>query len=231
MTSLMTPAEINDCGGTGTFSTSQWQLAIDMAEFDISDALDTFLTPTTVTEEYLWPGDNGKLLLNYNHVISLTSLTAKHSLLYDCTWVQDAECGVILDSELGWIQAVAKNFSLSKCNCSGSGMGMVVPDRLLITYNAGYTAAEAAAGTATGKALRMAICMRAREWISYISQGSDWQGNFAIASWSSMDYSERREYGAKISALGPGPLSMEASRILGRLRRYTAIHLRGSGRL
>lgn len=237
--SLLTPNEIaTQYGGTGTFDLATIQMGIDLAQFDLEDALATYLTPTTVVEEYMWPAGTGqdKILLNKSHVSSIESVVAKYSLLWDCSWIQSNECGVILDGEQGLVQVKAVNYSLNICQCTNiasySMVSRVVPDRLLITYIAGYTAAESDPSTAVGKVLRMATTLRAREWFNALSQGQDWQGNYNIASWNSMDYSERRVYGDNVNnQLGPGPMSQEVARMIDRLKPYRGIFLRSSGRI
>lgn len=226
--SLLTPDEMENYGGIGTHDTSVLQMAIDLAEFDIEQMLGTYLTPTTVTnEESPWPYGDGKLVLMYDHVTSITSVTAKHSIDSDCNWVTDDECGVILNSEEGIIKLVHCMLTLgNNCNCAPT----FIPDRAVVTYVAGYSAAETDASTALGKALRMAITLRARDWIPILEEGDDWQGAFSIESWNSMDYSERRKFMNQNNALGPGVMSQEAARMIDRLRIKPAIMLKGSGK-
>jgi len=229
-TNLIIPDDFNDFGGSGTFSAAELQIAISLAEADVENALSTFVTPTTVTEEYLWPHMpflEGKILLNNGRVTSITSVTAKHSLNNDCVWIEDTQCGVILNSLDGLVQVVGCNFSLGPCNCAQG----IIPDRLVITYIAGFTALESAVGTKIGTVLRAAIILRAREWLDAFSQGSGWAGFYNIASWNSMDYGERRIYAITIaSSLGLGPLGSAAYILLNNLRGKPAIMLRSSGR-
>lgn len=224
---LLQPSDLNLYGGTGTHSLEDIELAISLSEFDIEYALGTFLTPTTILlEEHPWPLDFGKIMLDHGHVNSITTVTAKHSLDADCIWIQDLECGVILDSATGVILVQACNLSLGDCNCSSN----IFPDRAVITYVAGYTSTETDPTTSLGKALRMAIAMRAREWLQALEQGDNWQGNYIIESWSSMDYSERRSNANQFNSMGAGPLSQAAFRIIQNIRPYPAIFLRGSGK-
>ena len=221
--SLLTPGEMNSYGGTGSFDTDTLQMAIDLSEFDVEHALGTFLTPTTVSEEYPWPLLTAQIMLTHNRVTSITSVTAKHSLNSECEWTEDTECGVILNSLQGIVRLVGCNLSLGDCGCA-SGL---VPDRAVITYIAGFTDAEGLETTATGKALRMLITLRAREWLKILYAGDSWDGAYSIKSWRSMDYSEQRELAAKtFNPLGPGPFSEEAYRLIERLRPYRAVMLR-----
>lgn len=228
--SLLTPAElVASYGGTGTHDPDDVQLAIDLAEFDVADVLGTFLEPTTVNEEeHPWPTQDGTLLLLHNHVTAITTVTAKHSLDSDCVWQEDTECGVILDTDDGLVLLVACDLSLGECACDSG----TVPDRAVVTYVAGYTAAETDASTQQGKALRMAISLRAREWLAALEQTDYWTGEHTIDSWSSMDYSEQRNYAeSELNPLGPGPLSQAAWRILERIKPKPALMLRGPGRI
>lgn len=230
--SLLTPAEMaSTYGGTGTYSSAEVQMAIDLAEFDIIDALGTFLIPTAVAnEEFMWPYSQGKHMLRYSHINSITTVTAKHSLDCDCEWTIDTECGVILDRENSIVRLVACNLSLSNCLC---GINSVQPERAVVTYNAGLTAAETDSTTQQGKAIRMAIAMRAQEWLPVVEDAANWGGDFLIVSWNSMDYGERREFGTKWTnnPLGPGALSQAAWRIINRIKPYRALFLRGTGKI
>jgi hypothetical protein len=226
--SLLTPTELSDSyGGTGTFTAAEVQMAIDLAEFDIADALNTPLTPTTFTEEYMWPLLTSKIMLMKQRVTSITTVTAKHSLDADCVWTEDTECGVILDSLNGIIRVVGCNLSLGDCECPDN----IMPDRAVITYVAGFTAAETDSSTSLGKMLRMAIALQARVYLGMIGDGEAWQGEYTIESWNSMDYGERRKFGNVLNPLGPSHWSAAAWNILSKLKSKPAIFLRSPERV
>lgn len=228
--SLLTIEIMNEnYGGIGSHDSEIVQTAIDLAEFDISHALNTFLIPTTVTaEEYVWPWNDGRIQLLFNKVTAITTVTAKHSIDNDCIWQEDTECGVILNSDTGLILVIACDLTLSDCQCPTG----ITPDRAVITYVAGYTAAETLETTSTGKALRMAISLRARDWIQALEENDFWGGQHLIRGFSSMDYSEQREYMVqKANPLGPGPLNEASWRLLKTLRNYRAVMIRSSGRI
>lgn len=226
--SLLTIEDMDSYGGTDGHEEDTFQLAIDLSEFDIEHALNSFLVPTTVTEEeYMWPWSDGRIKLLKNKVTSLTTVAAKHSLDQDCVWQQDTECGVILDGENGLIFVRACNSSLSNCGCTGGR----IPDRAVITYIAGFTTAELVSTTALGKAIRMAVQLRARDWIQSLEQTDFWAGQYVVKGFGSMDYNEQREVMVhKFSPLGPGPFSEAAWRIIKRIRPYPALMIRSSGR-
>ncbi|MHA2063874.1 MAG: hypothetical protein ACXABY_05745 [Candidatus Thorarchaeota archaeon] len=225
--SLLTIVQLGEnYGGVGDHDADNLQMAIDLAEFDIFHAINTPLEPTTFTEEHQWPHGKGDLKLSKRKVTALTTVTAKHSLDADCIWTEDTECGVILDSNHGWVRLIGCSLTLTDCNCS---YNTIVPDRAVVTYVAGYTAAESDPSTAVGKALRMAIALRAREWLVALEAGDFFEGEAAVTSWSSMDYSEQRELADVMNPLGPGPLSQTAWRILDKLTSYTSIMIRGPG--
>lgn len=229
--SLLTIAEMaTNYGGVDVaeHDADNIQMAIDLAEFDIEESLKTFLTPTQMIEEYPWPIADGRLTLDYRRVTALDTVTAKHSLDADCVWLEDDECGVILDANNSLVFISSTNLTLGNCNCDAG----IAPDRAEITYTSGYTTAETATTTRVGKALRQGITLRAREWMQALKETDYWQGEHAIVSWNSMDYSERREYGDKIlNPLGPGPLSQAAWRLVERLMEKPAIMLRSSHRV
>jgi hypothetical protein len=227
--SLLTVEEMaNDYGGIGDHGEDDVQLAIDLAEFDIMHAINTPLEPTTFTEEYIWPSDTGQVKLQKRRTNSITSVVGKHSLDCDCEWTEDTECGVILYADHSIIHIVACNLSCSSCCCTSYGGG---PERAVITYIAGFTAAETAADTAIGKALRMAISLRTREWIEALEAGDFYEGEAGRDSWSSMDYSEQLTLVDTLNPIGPGGLSRAAWNLLKKLAPRSPVMIRGPGRV
>lgn len=228
---IMTIEDVEEYGGVGDHTQPHWTLAIDLAEFDIGHALNTHLEPTTVAlEEHMWPHGDGRLKLNFNKVTGITLVTALHNLDQDCVWDSSAECGVILRGETGLIVIKACNLNISaNCNCGISGLS---PSRAVITYVSGFTDAEMLSTTSLGKALRMAINLRARDWLGALEQNDFWDGQHVVKGFSSMDYSEQREFLVqKANPFGPGELSEAAWRIVKKFRPYPALMVRSSGRL
>lgn len=217
---------LGDYGGTTVEHEDQLQLAIDLAEYDIGRALNTFLEPTSDVEEFPWPVNGGRLTLSNRKVTSITLVTAKHSLDSDCVWTTETECGVILNSDMSYIKLQGCNLT---CECSNRLYSYA--DRAEITYVAGYTAVEAASTTAVGKELRMAVALRAREWALALDQADFWSGEYTIRSFSSMDYSEQRHFAEEMNPIGPGAWSQAAWRIVKRLKGYRMVALTSSGRI
>ena len=200
-------------GGTGTKSISAVQLAIDMAEADISDALGypvdagapTFLAQS-FTEEHPWPVPNRPVMLHQPRIISVDTVLARHDLgTCDCEWTDLAACAFIHDARRGIVRFRTCARAAScwiYCGC---------PHRVSVTYTAGFTAAEVLSTTSTGKRLRLAIALQARAILEL--QDFYTEGNAAVSSYSSLGYSEKREFTrtARGRKMGLSALSQAAS--------------------
>lgn len=204
MSTLLTAVEYASdsyMDSTGTIPANAVQVAIDMAETDVSEALgfpvDGDGSPTFIahqfTEEYPWPHPIRPLMLGSPRVISLDTVYARHDLGdCDCEWTDLTGCGFIHDARKGIILFRSCEWASSCWTCCRC------PERVQVTYTAGFTAAQVAATTPTGRRLRLAIALRARALMDL--QDHYGEGNVAVSSYSSLGYSERREF--QRSALG-----------------------------
>lgn len=220
MSALLTPAEYASdyyMGSTGTKPANAVQVAIDMAEGDISEALgfpvDADGTPTfistQVTETHKWPRPNRPLLLARPRVISLDSVYARHDLSdCDCEWTDLSACGFIFDTLVGIVKfrtCARASSCWVYCGC---------PQRVQVTYTCGFTAAQVADTTPTGRRLRQAIALQARAHMELMDHYTE--GNTAVSSYSSLGYSEKREFkrSARGRKLGLSTLSQAAADLL-----------------
>lgn len=217
MSTLLTPAEYASdyyMGSTGTVPANAVQVAIDIAEGHISTALgypidDTDGTPTfinnTFTEEWpsQWPPR--PMQLQVPRIISITSVTALHELGCDCEWTEISGCAFIYDAKhsvVQWRSCTTVAGCYRSCRC---------PKRLCFVYVAGFTAAQVADSTPLGRTLRLAISLEARAFMNLQDHDSD--GDVAVKSYSSLGYSETRDFvrSAAGRRLGLGILSQRAA--------------------
>lgn len=234
MSTLLTIGEFASdayLGGTGTKASNAVQLAIDVAEGDISDALG-FPTddgvPTFIahefTEEHPWPIPNRPVMLRRPRTISVDETLARHDLgTCDCEWTDLTACAFVHDARRSIVRFRTCERASScwiYCGC---------PQRVQITYTAGFTAAQVDAATPTGQRIRLAIALQARALLDL--QDFYTEGNAAVSSFSSLGYSEKREFvrTARGRKMGLSALSQAASDILEPLlvRRKGGIVLRG----
>lgn len=223
MSTLLTIDEFKSdsyMGSTGTKPSSAVQVAIDMAEGDVSRALgfpvDDDGTPTFIahqfTEEHKWPRPNRPLMLDSPRVISLDTIYARHDLGdCDCEWTDLTACGFIHDARRGIVKFRTCERASScwiYCGC---------PERVQVTYTAGFTAAQVATTTPAGRRLRLAIALQARAHLEL--QDFYTEGNAAVSSYSSLGYSEKREFerSARGRKMGLSALSQAAADVLGPL--------------
>lgn len=204
-------------GSTGTKPANAVQVAIEIAETEISEALgfpvDGDGAPTFIsgefTEEHPWPVPNRPLLLNSPRIVSLDTVYARHDLgTCDCEWTDLTACGFINDARTGIVKFRTCARAAScwiYCGC---------PQRVQVTYTAGFTAAQVAATTATGRRLRLAIALQARAHLEL--QDFYTEGNTAVSSYSSLGYSEKREFvrSARGRKFGLSMLSQAAADVL-----------------
>ena len=218
--SFMTPAEFASdsyMGSTGTKPANAVQVAIDMAESDVSEALGfpldsdgsyTFVAHQFV-EEHRWPRPGRPLMLEAPRIITVDEVLALHDLGdCDCEWTELTACAFIYDALQGMVKFRYCERCAScwtRCSC---------PARVRVTYTAGFAASDVTADTPAGRKLRMAIALQARAHLDLMDFNTD--GNVAIESYSSLGYSEKRAFGRTATgrAMGQSILSQAAADML-----------------
>jgi hypothetical protein len=203
-------------GSTGTKPANAVQVAIDLAEGDVSEALGfplddgapTFIAQQ-VTEEYPWPHPNRPLLLTRPRVVSVDTVLARHDAgTCDCAWTDLTACAFLLDAKVGIVH-------FRSCAWAGGcWVNCRCPQRIQITYTAGFAAADLTADQPAGRRLRLAIALQARAHLELTDFYSE--GNAAVSSYSSLGYSEKREFvrSATGRKLGLSALSQAAADVL-----------------
>lgn len=211
-TFLLAPSDfVSYHGGSGVYRAQAVTDAMKLAEGDVRNWIGCGVVPTTETEEIPWPTDDGKVMLRKVRLISIQSVTALHSLDCSCEWQEATDCAVILNARQSIIQMVDCNGVGNRCwpcRC---------PRRARVTYTHGFTAAESAADTMDGIALRSAIMVDA-VGILQANIGLGMSGSANIGSFSSAGYSESRNFNERSGANERiNPLIQEAKEIARRL--------------
>lgn len=181
---LTTSAEfVSFHGGSGIYRPEAVDTAIAVAESQIGDLLSSALVPTGYVDEFDWPVDQNKMFLRKVKLISVTKVEGLYSN-GDCTWQTSAECSTILDNRM----SIIRIRDPWRRWCSG----MRCPERMRVTYQAGFTAAEAVNTTMVGTQLRAAIFNWALGLLQ-IGIGLNAQGNIFISLYTAAGYSESRQ--------------------------------------
>lgn len=214
-------------GSTGSYTETQVETALDIAEWLAEEFLNTPLTPTQQTEEHPWPWQK-PLQLKKRRIITIDTVTALHYLDCDCEWVDTAECAVIFDALQGIINPVACS-AFPCCTANGQWRGCTCPARVRVVYTAGFPA-----GYFTGKVgsvFTMAICQIAKYILPDITNLTA-EGEKMIKSWSSMDYSESyAEMAGWMKGWSMDPRVIQALNLLQKIKKYRFIGIVGRGRL
>lgn len=210
---LTTPAEFSAFeGGTGQYRSQSITDALLLGESDVEGWLETFLVPTAQTEEFIWPVDNGLIMLKKVRTISVDAVVAIHSLDCSCQWTTATDCAVILNARHSVIRVVDCNGQVGKCfgacRC---------PQRVRVTYTAGFTAAQALATTPDGMKLHAGVYNAALAHLQ-TTIGLDAMGDRAVGSWSSAGYSESSQFNERSGAEEMiHPLTQQAKNLVRKL--------------
>jgi len=170
-------------GGSGIYRPAAIHDALLLAEGQVSAWLSTALVPTQVVEEFPWPVDSRKMWLGKVRLISVVKV---EGLFADgnCLWQSGLECSTIFDYRQSIIR-IRDNYRIYLCN------GLRCPERMKVTYIAGFSAVESAADSLDGTTLRAAVFNAALGFLQ-TSIGLNSTGNVFISSYSAAGYNESR---------------------------------------
>lgn len=180
-------------GGTGFYRPSAVQNAIQLGENKAVEWLNTGLVPTSFEDDLPWPSDwspgrgfssHGKIMLQRVRLISIESIESVWSTCDNCGQEVGSECANIVNAR----HSIIRVGDPWRYWC-GTGR---CPERLRVTYTAGFSVAEAAAGTPIGTQLR-AIVFNAALGFLITSIGLNADGNVFKPSYTSAGYSESRQ--------------------------------------
>lgn len=180
-------------GGTGIYRPQAVADALVLAEVKAKGWLNTGLGPTVYTESIPWPSDwaqgnqfgqNNKIRLEKVRVISIDSVVGQWS---DGTGVPQSDpltAFTLINAKHGILRVIDPY----RCWCSGLGR---CPERIVITYTAGFTVLELAAGTDIGTTVR-AIVFNATLGFLVGATGLNADGNIFKPNYSAAGFSESR---------------------------------------
>lgn len=217
---ILTDSIFLDYGGkTGTFTQSQRQASYLVAEMQVTNYIGTPLLPTIVTGTYAYMG-NRRIPTDYGYVHQLYDVTvySKNFLSSTCSLQSNDGCGYIYNDTYGYIdfKQVGLICGLSMWGTWG-GSAIVVPNvpyQVQITYQAGLPT-----GTANLPPVLEALTILAQIDLNEKDPGNsglnEGQGDIAIQSFKSLDYTEQRgEHSLVKTALGESAKAMRAKRLL-----------------
>lgn len=170
-------------GGSGIYRPSAVSDALVLAEGEVEKWLSTPTTPQTFVDEFDWPVDQNRMYLRKVRVLSITGVTGLRSDGQG-NWQTSSELYTILDYK----QSIIRFMDPMRYWCASGGC----PERLRVTYVAGFSAAESATTTKDGVRLRAVIFNAALAFLQ-TGIGLNTQGNNFISSYTAAGYSESRQ--------------------------------------
>ncbi len=183
-------------GGSGVYRAQAVQDALLLAEGEAERWLQTPLEPTQFIEEYPWPVDGGKYMLEKQRLIQVD----KVEMLFpqgNCVWQPFEECFTIFDLRQSIIR-VRDPWWLS---CRAANWARWPAERVRITYMAGFdTVLTTPPGSTDYQRLKMVV-MNAALGFLQTSIGLNSQGNVFVQSFNAAGYSESRRMSEEQGAL------------------------------
>ena len=226
---VTTPAILTDSiystyGGDLSLTTpGQRQAAYSIAEGQASQEIGTFLSPTTYTGTYSWPMGGAMLKLDFDRVISVTSVVAIHDAgcncaanaleLTGCAWIKSAAAGILDVRECGG------TVSSSGCSCSGGGGGLL---QVRVVCYAGLPSTAS-----SDPRLLMALSTAADLALQQITDphaAEGGPGDAGVQSYSSLSYSETRTK-LKFTAFGSSARANYAAQMISHFKNKSALRL------
>jgi hypothetical protein len=195
---LMTGVSVSDFytygGPTGTASSTQINIALQIAWNQIEGNIGTPLAVSSVTDKHPWPA-NGMLQLDNSDVTAIVSVKAVHDEgTCNCDTLDVTGCAILWDPVLG-VVSVKDCYAVAGCaSCSCAGSIAHCGKWVEVVYLAGV-------GLPLSDSMKLAIVLLAKDILVVITGGQSNQTVFsgvgAITSWHSMDYGEN--YGSQIA--------------------------------
>jgi hypothetical protein len=197
-------------GLTGTSSNATRQVAYGLAEQQMTEYLQAFIMPTTVTGTYFWKSGN-PIMLDYGHIISVNQVTVSsvdgsNSCAVDTVTGCHAVRG---NGEYGLIDVAY----LMSCGGCGSIVGLY-PYNVQVSYTSGLQT-----GTTHQPPMLQALTLAAQINLNEldVSLSNEGTADVGIQSFTNQKYSEIR---AKLgtSAFGNSAVAQRVARLIRKYR-------------
>lgn len=196
-------------GQSGTSSQAQREIAYTMAEEQMVEYLQSYLTPTMVTGTFFWRGKN-PLELDYGWLISVNRVA-----INSVDWSNGCEvdsvtgCYAVRNAQYGYVDVAYL------LNCGGcSGLVGYPPYNIQIVYQSGL-----ATGTYTSARMLQALTLAAQINLNEIdvSLSNESTGDAGIEFFINQRYHERRIKGIT-TVFGNSALAQRVARLVRGLR-------------
>lgn len=200
-------------GGDITLGNSdQRDAAYLIAEQEVSNHLDTFLKPTTVTGTYdpAW-----SIILEHTYINSISVvrfIDTQENIFFTASGTTSGYYSVGSDDR----GVVDLHYLTGICNCQTN---LSYPYKVQVIYNAGLPS-----GTSLQSNVLMALSTYAKIIINEIvGYGNEAPGDVGVESFNAQQYAERRRI--QNTDFGSSPQAMFANRLLKPLRRFRYVGL------
>lgn len=192
---------------TGTSSQAQRDIAYTLAEEQMVEYLNSYLTPTIVTGTHFYRGQN-ILELDYGWVTRVLSTTIiSIDGLSSCTTSEDTACSHIRNAQYGLLDYY------KVINCGGCG-GVVTPYQIRVAYESGFPS-----GTYLGKSMLQALTLQAQINLNEIdvSLSNESIADVGVEMFINQKYHENRKKLPNTS-FGNSPVANRVARLIKKYR-------------
>lgn len=197
-------------GMTGTSSTEQREIAYTLAEEQMVEYLQSYLTPTQVSGTYFWRGKN-PLELDYGWIIEVDTVSISgRDGNSSCSMAEVEGCHVVRNAQYGYMDV---SYLLDCFGCRG--LVGYPPYSISVVYWSGL-----ATGTYTSKSMLQALTLAAQINLNEldVSLSNESTADVGISEFSNMKYREvRTKLGTTVFGNSP-----TANRIARLVRKYRA---------
>lgn len=202
-------------GMTGTSSLAQREIAYTLAEEQMVEYLNSYLTPTRITGTHFYRGQN-VLELDYGWVIRVLNTTIQSiDSLSSCTISESSACSHIRNTQHGYLDY----YKLLNCGSCG---GIVTPYQIQVVYDSGFVS-----GTYLGKSMLQALVIASQINLNEIdvSLSNESIADVGIETFTNQKYSEKRKT-LNNTSFGNSPMANRVTRLVKKYRARPSMGLR-----